>query len=122
MLIITFAILFNACSDTTAPTISNESNPLKGAYILYYSPSTGTDYAFYDAVKDSVTDFVFTANNPGVKLGVNPGEMKLNSDRKFYITTLGIPGSNGTIYKIDPESNSIIDSLRFGEKPLRLCN
>ncbi len=114
---ISLAILFNACSDSTAPTISNESNPLKGAYILYYSPATGSDYAFYDLSKDSITDFVFTLNNPGVKLGVNPGEMKLNSDRKLYVSTLGIPNSNGTIYKIDPESNSIIDSLRFGVNP-----
>ncbi|MEO8511921.1 MAG: hypothetical protein ABI543_00045 [Ignavibacteria bacterium] len=116
-LILALAVLFNSCSDSTAPIISNESNPLKGAYILYYSPATGSDYAYYDAAKDSVTNFVFTSNNPGLKLNVNPGEMKLNSDRKLYITTLGIPGSNGTIYKIEPESNGIIDSLRFGASP-----
>lgn len=115
--ILTLAILLNACDDSTGPIITNSSNPLKGAYILYYTPATGSDYAFYDAVKDSVTDFVFSSNNPGIKLGVNPGEMKLNSDRKFYVSTLGIPNSNGTIYKIDPESNHIIDSLRFGVNP-----
>ncbi len=114
---LTLLLLFNACSDSTAPIISNESNPLKGAYILYYSPATGSDYAFYDAAKDSVTNFVYTSNNPGLKLNVNPGEMKLNSDRKLYITTLGIPGNNGTIYKIDPETNGVMDSLRFGASP-----
>ena len=113
-----FAIFINACNDSTGPTVTNTGgNPLSGAYILYYSPSTSTDYAYYDAVKDSVTDFVFTSNNPGVKLNVNPGEMKLNSDRKLYVTTLGIPGNNGTIYKIDPITNNIQDSLRFGTSP-----
>ena len=113
-----FAIFINACNDSTGPTVTNTGgNPLSGAYILYYSPSTSTDYAYYDAVKDSVTDFVFTSNNPGVKLNVNPGEMKLNSDRKLYVTTLGIPGNNGTIYKIDPSTNNIEDSLRYGTSP-----
>lgn len=116
--ILTFALTLFGCNDSTGPTITNNGgNALAGAYILYYSPATSTDYAYYDAVKDSVTDFVFTSNNPGVKLNVNPGEMKLNSDRKLYITTLGIPGNNGTIYKIDPLSNSIEDSLRNGSAP-----
>jgi hypothetical protein len=117
--ILTFALTLFGCNDSTGPTITNNGgNALAGAYILYYSPATSTDYAYYDAVKDSVTDFVFTSNNPGVKLNVNPGEMKLNSDRKLYVTTRGIPGNNGTIYKIDPLSNSIEDSLRYGTSPL----
>lgn len=117
-IIFTIAIIFNACNESNGPTVPNNGgNPLTGAYILYYSSSTSTDYAFYDALKDSVADFVFTSNNPGVKLNVNPGEMKLNSDRKLYITTQGIPGNNGTIYKIDPFNNSIEDSLRFGNSP-----
>lgn len=116
--ILTFALLLFGCNDSTGPTVTNSGgNALAGAYILYYSPSTSTDYAYYDAVKDSVTDFVFTSNNPGVKLNVNPGEMKLNSDRKLYVTTRGIPGHNGTIYKIDPLSNTIEDSLRYGTSP-----
>lgn len=117
-IILTFALIFTACNDSEGPTVPNTGgNPLVGAYILYYSPATSTDYAFYDAVKDSVTDFVFTANNPGVKLNVNPGEMKLNSDRKLYISALGIPGNNGTIYRINPLNNNIEDSLRFGSMP-----
>jgi hypothetical protein len=116
--ILTFALTLFGCNDSTGPTVTNNGgNALAGAYILYYSPVTGTDYAYYDAVKDSVTDFVFSSNNPGVKLNVNPGEMKLNSDRKLYITTRGIPGDNGTIYKIDPLTNNVIDSLRFGSQP-----
>lgn len=116
--ILILSIIFNACNDSNGPTVNNNGgNSLAGAYILYYTPATSTDYAYYDAVKDSVTDFVFTSNNPGVKLNVNPGEMKLNSDRKLYITTLGIPGNNGTIYKIDPLNNTIVDSLRFGSQP-----
>jgi len=116
--ILTFALTLFGCNDSTGPTITNNGgNALAGAYILYYSSATGTDYAYYDAVKDSVTDFVFSSNNPGVKLNVNPGEMKLNSDRKLYITTLGIPGNNGTIYKIDPLTNNVTDSLRFGSQP-----
>lgn len=116
--ILTFALIFFGCNDSNGPTITNSGgNSLTGAYILYYSPATSTDYAYYDAVKDSVTDFVFSSNNPGVKLNVNPGEMKLNSDRKLYVTTRGIPGDNGTIYKIDPLSNSIEDSLRYGSAP-----
>ena len=116
--ILTFALTLFGCNDSTGPTITNNGgNALAGAYILYYSSATSTDYAYYDAVKDSVTDFVFSSNNPGVKLNVNPGEMKLNSDRKLYITTLGIPGNNGTIYKIDPLTNNVIDSLRFGSQP-----
>lgn len=114
----TLSIFITACNDSTGPTVTNNGgNALAGAYILYYSSATSTDYAYYDAVNDSVTDFVFTSNNPGVKLNVNPGEMKLNSDRKLYITTLGIPGNNGTIYKIDPLTNYVIDSLRFGSQP-----
>lgn len=115
---LTFALIFNSCSDSTGPTVTNTGgNSLAGAYILYYSPATGTDYAFYDYAKDSITDFVYTTKNPGLNLNVNPGEMKLNSDRKLYITTLGIPGQNGTIYKIDPETNGVTDSLRFGSAP-----
>ena len=117
-LALTFALIFNSCGESTGPTVTNTGgNALAGAYILYYSPSTGTDYAYYDAAKDSVTDFVYTSNNPGLKLNVNPGEMKLNSDRKLYITTSGIPGNNGTIYKIDPGTNGVLDSLRFGASP-----
>jgi len=116
--ILTFALILFGCNDSSGPNVNNSGgNPLAGAYILYYSPATSTDYAYYDAVKDSVTDFVFTSNNPGVKLNVNPGEMKLNSDKKLYITALGIPGNNGTIYKIDPLNNTIEDSLRFGNSP-----
>jgi len=116
--ILTFALILFGCNDSTGPTFTNNGgNALAGAYILCYSPATSTDYAYYDAVKDSVTDFVFTSNNPGVRLNVNPGEMKLNSDRKLYITTRGIPGDNGTIYKIDPATNSIEDSLRYGTAP-----
>lgn len=112
------SIIFSACNDSNGPTVNNNgSNPLKGAYIFYYSPATSSDYAFYDADKDSVTDFMFTSNNPGIKLNVNPGEMKLNSDRKIYATTLGIPGQQGTIYKIDPVTNAAEDSLRFGNMP-----
>lgn len=113
-----FTVLFIACGDSEGPTVTgNGSDPLTGAYILYYSPSSSTDYAYYDAAKDSVTDFLLTANSPGVKLNVNPGEMKLNSDRMLYLTALGIPGSNGTIYKVNPSNNSIQDSLRFGSAP-----
>lgn len=116
--ILTFALTLFGCNDSNGPTVNNNGgNSLSGAYILYYTPATSTDYAYYDAVKDSVTDFVFTSNNPGVKLNVNPGEMKLNSDRKLYVTTRGIPGNNGTIYKIDPLNNNIVDSLRFGTSP-----
>ena len=116
--ILTFALTLFGCNDSNGPTVNNNGgNSLAGAYILYYTPATSTDYAYYDAVKDSVTDFVFTSNNPGVKLNVNPGEMKLNSDRKLYVTTRGIPGNNGTIYKIDPLNNNIVDSLRFGTSP-----
>lgn len=119
LLTATLTIFLTSCNDSTGPTVTNNSgNALAGVYILYYSSATSTDYAYYDAVKDSVTDFVFTSNNPGVKLNVNPGEMRLNSDRKLYITTRGIPGSNGTIYKIDPMSNTIEDSLRYGTSPL----
>lgn len=115
--ILTFAIFFNACNDSTGPTVTNNGgNALAGAYILY-SNLGSADFAYYDAVKDSVTDFVFSSTNPGVKLNVNPGEMKLNSDRKLYITTRGIPGDNGTIYKIDPLTINVIDSLRFGSQP-----
>lgn len=117
-IIISLAVIFNSCGDSSGPTVTNTGgNSLNGAYILYYSPATGTDYAYYDAAKDSVTDFVYTTNNPGSKLNVNPGEMKLNSDRKLYVTTLGTPGHNGTIYKIDPETNGVTDSLRFGSSP-----
>lgn len=114
----TLSIFIAACNDSEGPTVPNTGgNPLTGAYILYYSSFTSTDYAFYDASKDSVTDFVFTSNNPGVKLNVNPGEMKLNSDRKLYISALGIPGNNGSIYRINPENNTVEDSLRFGSMP-----
>ncbi len=114
---LTLAAILNACDDSSGPTITNSSNPLKGAYILYNNSLNRADYAFYDAAKDSVTDFVFSTNNSGINLGVNPGEMKLNSDRKLYVSTLGIPGSAGTIYKIDPNNNNVIDSLRFGKNP-----
>ena len=117
-LILCCTAIFFACGESEGPTVpGRESDPLVGAYILYYSPSLSTDYAYYDAVKDSVTDFLITTSSPGVKLNVNPGEMKLNSDRMLYITTLGVPGDNGTIYKVDPSNNSIQDSLRFGSAP-----
>lgn len=118
VLIAALSVFFTSCNDSNGPTVTNSGgNSLKGAYIFYYSSASSSDYAFYDAAKDSVTDFVFTSNNPGIKMNVNPGEMKLNSDRKLYATTLGIPGQQGTIYKIDPVSNNIEDSLRFGNQP-----
>jgi hypothetical protein len=117
-LLLSISIIFCSCGETNGPTVPGSGgNPLTGAYILYYTPATSTDYAYYDAAKDSVTDFLITTNSTGVKLNVNPGEMKLNSDRMLYITTLGIPGNNGTIYKVDPSNNSILDSLRFGSAP-----
>ena len=117
ILTVTLALIINACNDSTGPTTTNNGgNDLAGAYILYSNLGT-MDYAYYDAVKDSVTDFVFSSNNPSVKMGVNPGEMKLNSDRKLYATSLGILNQNGTIYKIDPLNNKITDSLRFGINP-----
>lgn len=115
--ILTFALILFGCNDSSGPTVTNNGgNDLAGAYILYSNFGT-MDYAYYDAVNDSVTDFVFSLNNPGVKMGVNPGEMKLNSDRKLYVTSLGIPNQNGTIYKIDPLNNKVTDSLRFGVNP-----
>lgn len=109
--------IFVACGDSEGPTVPvNGGNTLTGAYILYGTTSS-TDYAYYDAVKDSVTDHVFSLSNPGRSLNINPGDIKLKSDRKLYITALGMPGGNGTIYKIDPAGNNIIDSLRFGSAP-----
>lgn len=117
-LMLSVAFIFFACGDSEGPTVpGNGGNTLTGAYILYYSPASSTDYAYYDAAKDSVTDFLITTTSPGVKLNVNPGEMKLNSDRMLYLTALGIPGHNGTIYKVDPSNNIIQDSLQFGFGP-----
>lgn len=113
----TLSIFIAACNDSEGPTVPNTGgNPLKGAYILYGTTGT-TDYAFYDAASDSVKDFLFSTSNPGKNLRVNPGEMKINSDRKIYLTALGIPNQNGSIYKIDPENNQVTDSLSFGVNP-----
>lgn len=110
--------IFSSCNDNEGPTLPNTpGNSLSGAYIYYYSPQTGSDYAYYDAARDSVTDFVFTSNNPGKHLNINPGEMKMDPNRKLYLTTMGIPNQNGTIYKIDPVDNTLLDSLRFGTNP-----
>jgi len=116
-LILCCMLFFFACGESEGPTVPGAGgNPLAGAYVLYGTAGS-TDYAYYDAVKDSVTDYVFTSSNPGRSLNINPGEIKLNSDRKLYITALGMPGGNGTIYKIDPIGNNVIDSLRFGSAP-----
>jgi len=116
--ILTFALILFGCNDSSGPNVNNlGGNALAGAYILYGAPAF-TDYAFYDATKDSVTDFVYKSSNSGKLLQGNPGDLKLNSDRKLYLTTSGSPGGNGTIYKIDPLSNVIEDSLYFGSAPL----
>ncbi len=116
-LMLCFTIILAACGDSEGPTVNNSAgNPLAGAYILYGAPAF-TDYAYYDAARDSVTDNVFRTFNSGKTLQGNPGDMKLNSDRKIYLTSSGNPGSNGTIYKIDPVSNGIEDSLYFGNAP-----
>ncbi|MBE2216938.1 MAG: hypothetical protein IAE90_01965 [Ignavibacteria bacterium] len=116
-LMLCFTVILIACSDSEGPTVNNSAgNPLAGAYILYGAPAF-TDYAFYDAARDSVTDNVYRTYNPGKTLQGNPGDMKLNSDGKIYITSSGVPGSNGTIYKIDPITNGIEDSLYFGIAP-----
>jgi len=112
-----FTVIFIACGDSEGPTVPvNGGNSLAGAYILYGTTGS-TDYAYYDAAKDSVTNHLFSSSNPGRSLNINPGDIKLNSDRKLYITALGMPGGNGTIYKIDPIANNVIDSLRFGSAP-----
>lgn len=117
ILITALTVFFSACKNSEGPTVPNTGgNPLKGAYILYATTGT-TDYAYYDAASDSVKDFVYSTSNPGKNLRVNPGEMKINSDRKIYITALGIPNQNGSIYKIDPENNQVTDSLSFGKNP-----
>ena len=81
-LILCCTLFFFACGESEGPTVPDTGgNPLAGAYVLYGTAGS-TDYAYYDAVKDSVTDYVFTSSNPGRSLNINPGEIKLNSDKK----------------------------------------
>jgi hypothetical protein len=36
--ILTVALILFGCNDSTGPILTNGSNPLAGAYILYYTP------------------------------------------------------------------------------------
>jgi hypothetical protein len=112
------SLLLTGCEPEEGPSVPNSNgNPLKGAYILYENSGGQTDYAFYDASSNTVTDNVFSSFNQGRKLGVTAGDMKINNNRDIYISTLGTQGSMGTLYKIAPENNSMTDSIHFGRNP-----
>lgn len=113
----TSILIFYSCSSPSGPRPPNPSNPLKGVYILYENSANFVDLAFYDVINDTVINFLYMSRNPGKVLNKFAGELKYNADRNLYFTAVGTANNNGTIYKMNPDSYAIIDSLRFGNNP-----
>lgn len=108
----------SGCEPEEGPSVPNSNgNPLAGTYILYENSAGQTDYAFYDASSNTVTDNVFSNSNSGRKMGITAGDMKLNNNRDLYISTLGTQGSEGELYRISVDNNAATDSISFGRNP-----
>lgn len=110
-------VFISGCEPEEGPTVSNYIKPLDGVYILYEDQAGLVDFAFYDVIMNTVTDNVFSIFNQGRKLGVTAGDMKINNTRDLFISTLGVQGSEGALYRISVNNNAATDSIIFGRNP-----
>jgi len=107
----------SGCEPEEGPSVPNNSRPLDGVYILYENQAGQVDFAFYDVIMNTVTDNVFSIFNQGRKLGVTAGDMKINNNRDLFISTPGVQGSEGALYRISVDNNAATDSISFGRNP-----
>jgi hypothetical protein len=112
-----FSISFYSCSDSGSTVTNSPGNPLKGVYVLYEGTSGTADFAYFDVESSNVTNNVYASSNGGALMGVNPGDMQINSNRYLFITCRGQNNSDGRIYKIDVNNNHLINFITHGVNP-----
>lgn len=70
-LFIGYSFLFYSCADEGPSVPNTPGNPLKGVFVLYEGSLINTDYAYYDAINNNITNDVFRLSNSGILLGFN---------------------------------------------------
>jgi len=116
-LIFAVSAFFYSCADSGSTVTPGPGNPLKGFFVLYEGFTSKTDYAYYDVSSGNLMNDVYNANNSGNFMELNPGDMKINSNRYLYITCRGTNSLNGKVFKIDAENNHLVNFITYGTNP-----
>ncbi len=122
ILTVVFFSILSGCQGEDIVNI-NPVTSTKGIFILYegaFGQSTSYDYAFIDTERDTVFTNVFQNSNNGALLNSFPDGMLL-AGNELFITSQGAYGQPGSIYKINAETNQLINSVNaIGNNPYNL--
>lgn len=124
LLFITSFFIFtslNGCGEDNNPLIPVSTH--KGAFVLYegmFGQPQSFDYGFINLENSTVNTNVFQNSNNGANLNSVPDGM-ITLGGYLFVTAQGNFGGQGTIYKIDAVTNSLMNSKNIGLNPYSLA-
>lgn len=111
-------LIYAGCSQDSS--VNSGTVTTKGVYVLCEGVNSlgSGDYSFIDLSNGNVSNNEFKNNNPGLLFPLYPNGFYMYGNKYLYITCQGISAGKGRMFKVDGETNKLLDSSSlFGSNP-----